>query len=84
MILEKKIIINNKKKKEIEVRLEEEKFPKFDNNYNYLLGMQLYSLTSEKIEELKKSHSDKEAEYNRLKSLTPTDMWKLELEEIKN
>jgi DNA topoisomerase II len=84
MILEKKIKINNKKKKEIETKLEEEKFPKFDNNYNYLLGMQLYSLTYEKIEELKKTKDEKEAEYNKLKNLTPCDMWRLELEEIKN
>ena len=37
-----------------------------------------------KIEELKKNKDEKEAEYNKLKSLSPCDMWRLELEEIKN
>ena len=86
-IIEKEIKINNKSKDYIEGKLEEKEFPKLsknneDESYNYLLGMNLWSLTNEKVEELKKQKDDKQSEYNLLKDKSVEDIWKGELEEL--
>ena len=61
MVVEKKLEVNNKKRTEIEEKLEKNKFPKLGRSkddtkvsYDYLLSMPIYNLTYEKIEELKK------------------------------
>ena len=88
-VIEKNIKINNKSKDQIEKKLEEKEFPKMLNgiknengNYNYLLGMNLWSLTYEKVEELKKQQENKELELEILKNKKPEDIWKEELEEL--
>ena len=84
MVVEKKLIINNRKKKDIEVDLEKHKFPKLGEpvSYNYLLSLPIYNLTYEKIEELKKQEKDKQSEYDTLLSLSSSDIWKTELQEL--
>ena len=85
MVVEKKLEINNKKKVEIEVSLEKNKFPKIGNgksdkvSYDYLLSMPIYSLTQEKIEELKATEKEKEEEYDVLDKKKPEDIWTEEL-----
>ena len=56
MVVQKKLTVNNRKKDSIEKDLLKNKFPKLgpNKNYQYLLGLPIYSLTYEKIEELKK------------------------------
>jgi len=89
-IIDKNIKINNKTKEYIEDKLVNNDFPKLskyvnDNSektYNYLLGMNLWSLSYEKVEELKKQQQEKEVEYNLVKKETPENMWKLELNEL--
>ncbi len=87
MVVEKKLEINNKKKQEIEEKLEKAKFPKLGKSkddtkvsYDYLLTMPIYNLTQEKIEELKKQQEEKEAEYNELNEKSPQDIWTEELD----
>ena len=82
LIVEKKLDINNKKKSEIEVKLEELKFPRHENSYNYLLSMPLYNLTYEKIEELKKQEKEKQTEFDTLIGMKPEDLWKKDLDEF--
>merc|ERR1712196_611316 len=69
-IINKDIKINNKTKSYIESKLEKFEFPKLarnhndsEKNYSYLLGMNLWSLSYEKVEELKKQMNEKEVEY---------------------
>ena len=81
-IINNKIFINNKPKTEIEKQLETLKFDKEDNNFNYLLNMNIYSLTKEKYEELKKQIKDKENEFNNLLNLTIENIWLKELDEL--
>ena len=52
--------------------------------YNYLLMMQIYSLTKEKIDDLLKERDEILAEYNSIKEKTPTDLWLEDLEELEN
>ena len=85
MVVKKEIEINNKKKQEIEETLEKHKFLKFGKNdsklnYDYLLTMPIYNLSSDKIEELKKQQQDKEIEYKELEILSPEDIWIKELD----
>ena len=89
MIVDKKLVVNNKKRTELEEELEKLKFPKMgknksdtDSNYNYLLSMPIYNLTMEKIEELKKQQSDKENQYEELDKLTIEKMWLIELDKL--
>jgi DNA topoisomerase-2 len=89
MVVEKKLEINNKKKQEIEEKLETLKFPKLGRtkddtkvSYDYLLSMPIYNLTQEKIEELKKQHDERETEYNELNEKTLQEIWLGELDEL--
>ena len=87
MVVEKKLEVNNKKRTEIEEKLEKHKFPKLGRSkddpkvsYDYLLSMPIYNLTHEKIEELKKQQEDKESEYEDLNAKSPQDIWAEELD----
>ena len=82
MVVNKKLIVNNRKKADIESELEKLKFPQFDNSYSYLLSMPIYNLTKEKIDELKKQKNNKQTEYDLLFKLTPIDIWRLELNNL--
>ena len=73
-IIEDTIKIKNVKKNVLIQSLVEKNYPKIslkDNveaNYDYLLGMDLYKLDKEEIDELKKKSEIKEIEYNTLLS----------------
>jgi DNA topoisomerase-2 len=89
MIIDKKLVVNNKKKSELEEELEKLKFPKMgknikdtDNSYNYLLSMPIYNLTKEKIDELKNQENDKQIEFDTLDKLQVHDIWLTELEKL--
>ncbi|KAG7457516.1 hypothetical protein MATL_G00227990 [Megalops atlanticus] len=48
-------------------------------NFNYILGMPLWCLTKEKVEELLKQRDTKKAELNELQRKSPDDLWKEDL-----
>ena len=88
-IIEGKLIINDKSKSDIEIKLEEMEFPRLGKNkdddkltYDYLLSMPVYNFTKEKIIELKAHKDNKDTEYNELESLTSQDIWLSELDEL--
>lgn len=90
-IINKTLKINNKKKSDIEDKLVEKQYPKFGKDFNdtnvsydYLLGMNLYSLTREKIEELEKQLLEKKELYSNLKKKTPEQLWLDELDELQD
>ena len=80
-VINKEIKINNRKKADIESKLFVLKYPKLgkDSSYQYLLGMPIYSLTFEKVQELQKQKNDKNAEYDKLKNTDIKDIWRSEL-----
>ena len=82
LIVENKLDVRNKKKAEIEENIEKHNFPKYEDSYNYLLSMQIYNLTYEKIEELKKQENEKQTEYNMLIDMTPQQLWTLDLDDF--
>ena len=90
-IIDKKILIERKKKEDIIAKLEKLEYPrvstKFDaveseKTYNYLTGMELFSLTEEKIDELNKKYNDKKKEYEDYKSTTELEFWRRELDDF--
>lgn len=87
-IIEEKLEIRNKKKAVINTMLEEIGFPKLqsangnEKTYDYLLTMDLYKLTYEEVEELKKKREMKQLEYDNLLNKKPTDLWLEDLDEF--
>jgi hypothetical protein len=83
MIIKGKLKVNNVPKKEIIQSLENEKFDLIDGSYNYLLSMQISSLTREKFEELMKLEDQKKKELEQIRLLDPKDMYRDDLKELK-
>jgi len=81
-ILNKKIIIERKKKREIEKQLEKNDYFKKDDKYDYLLNMPLYSLTHEKIQELKKLIRNLKTEHKEIEKTPVQQFWINDLNEL--
>ena len=82
-IIDKKLVVNNVKKEVIIKWLDENKFEKIDDSYNYLLNMPIYSLTNERYMELMKNAKDKKEELDLIKEKEPKEMYLLDLNELK-
>jgi DNA topoisomerase-2 len=90
-IIGKKIIIEKQKKDVIINRLSELRFPRLarkitatdeEKSYQYLIDMPLWSLTYEKIEELKKEEEDIQRILQDYKNKTVESIWIEELDEF--
>ena len=78
-VIEGHILIMNKKMKEIEDRLIERGFDKFEDSYNYLLQMPIYQLTAEKKEKLEMEVAKLKEEIEKLEKTSIIDIWENEL-----
>ena len=80
-IIDDTIEIKNVKKQKIMDQLTEHKFPKIsikedqEPSFDYLMSMDLYKLTEEEIEELKKKKEMKQLEFDELSGTSSTDLW---------
>lgn len=83
-IVDETIIVNKRKKDNIEAQLDKnDKIHRIDGNYNYLLSMPIHSLTQERMEELKSQIDEKKEEYKIAKNTTIETMWLNDLHELK-
>jgi len=88
MIIEKKLKINNRKKDEVVRDLTKLKFMKFGDQkaprsgFEYLLIMQISSLTKERYEELKRMAADKARELDIVKKTSHQQMWLTDLDRL--
>jgi DNA topoisomerase-2 len=85
--IEGQIEINKKSKENVISILEEKGFPKYSESnesgsYDYLIHMQMVSLTLEKINELQKQRNQKEIELKELLAKTEKELWKMDLNKI--
>ncbi|KAL7421894.1 DNA topoisomerase 2 [Cryptotrichosporon argae] len=103
MIIDRKLVVSNKKKAVIVAELRELNFRPFpkvakareagedeealedvemgsDNDYDYLLGMAIWSLTAEKVVKLIAERDAKEGELVELLKLSPQDLWNSDLD----
>lgn len=65
---------------ETEDAMEEDEDQGNDNDYDYLLGMAIWSLTEEKVKKLLAERDGKEQELINLLKLTPQDIWNQDLD----
>lgn len=84
MVIDKKLKINNVPKEQvIEALSKVKKIVKVQDSYDYLLKMPIYSLTKEKVEDLKNQALSKSSELETLKKMSSEQIWLKDLEEIK-
>ncbi len=81
-ILKGTLIIQNKKRVEIEEKMIELGIVKMDDSYSYLLNMSLLSLSNEKLAELKKTYNDKKIEIDLLTKTTIKQLWLSDLNDL--
>lgn len=82
-IIDKKLKVNNVPKSEIIDWLEENKFEKQEDSFNYLLNMPIHSLTKEKYEELMNNAKIKKEQIDEIFKKNPKDMYLEDLNELK-
>jgi DNA topoisomerase-2 len=85
LVISKKITLFNKSKDEIIKILTDKGLLLLENEppFDYLIRMSFYSLTKERIIELKKTHDDKKQELDALTNKTIENMWLDDLNELK-
>ena len=83
-VIDKTIILNMRLKKDIENDLNNMKFIKIEDSYNYLLNLPISSLTKEKYEELINKLENLKKEYENYNKLSIYDIWINELNELDN
>jgi len=76
------ILINNKRKVEIEAQLETRNYIKVENSYDFLLRMPIYNLTKDKIEEFTETLKGKNSNLEFLNENNDRSLWKTDLEEL--
>lgn len=84
LVLDNKIIINNKPKTEIISQIESNNLEKIDGDYDYLLRMPIYSLTKEMFLKIKEDFTNKKVEIENLKLVLPKSMYLDDLKELKS
>lgn len=83
LILDGKVIINNKPKSEIVSQLESTDIEKIEEDYDYLLKMPIHSLTKETFEKIKEDFTSKKSELEKVKLILPKDMYIEDLNNLK-
>ena len=83
-IINDKINIYKKKKNIIFQILEDNKFDKINNKYDYLIEMKIHNFSEEKLKELKKLIKNKQTEYKFIKEKSPEELWVLDINELNN
>lgn len=78
MYISKELSITDKSKSELEIELEKLNFDKFDG-YSYLIGMPMYSLTTDKIKELETSIEKLKKEIETVTKTSIEQMWRKDL-----
>ncbi|KAL6122696.1 top2 [Nucleospora cyclopteri] len=73
------LIVSRRPVADLISELESKGYDRFDD-YEYLLGMKISSLTKERMERLQAEHENKQQEYDELKEKTPKDLWLIDLE----
>jgi len=80
MILNKTLIIDNIKKKDVETKLATLKFDLKKNSYDYLLDMKMVSLTKEKVDLIQRELKVQEQQLKELENTSLSTLWIRDLE----
>jgi hypothetical protein len=82
LIITNKLIVNRKKKVELESELEELGFDKIEDSYNYLTNMSIFQLTEEKFIKLKEEFEDMNKKIKKLQTMTVDTLWTEDIKSI--
>lgn len=89
-VISNKLIISKKQKQVLIQELEEKEYPELSTNinlkpsYDYLVGMSMWTLTLEKIDELESNYNLKKQELDNYKNKTIESLWLEELDTLEN
>lgn len=84
-VIDDKLVIKKKQKEVLINELKDKEYPELSINinlkpsYDYLLGMQMWTLTQEKINEIESNYNEKKQELETYKNTTIQDLWLNEL-----
>ena len=81
-VVNEKLIIFKRKKKDIIIEMTKMKLYEVENSYDYLLNMPGISFTEERIKSLTTEHSKKKEEHDLIKKTTINDLWKSDLDKL--
>jgi DNA gyrase/topoisomerase IV subunit B len=81
-IINNTIKIMNIKKDKLYLQLENMEFYKYKDNYDYLINMQISTLTYERVIKLENEYNIKENEFNELKNTEIKDIWIRDINEV--
>ena len=84
MIINRELIISERKKVDIINDLKDNRFMQVNDSYDYLLNMALWNLTKEKIDEFKLKLQEKLNELKVLNSKTSKSLWLNDLQALNN
>ena len=85
-VISNKLIISKKPKQELINELKEKEYPELSTNvnskvsYDYIVGMPMWTLTQEKIDEIESNYNEKKNELENYKNISVQDLWLSELE----
>jgi len=82
-VVNEEIIVHKIKKDELVQRLEDDNYMKLEDNYNYLIHIEIFKFTKDMVEKLEKEKKEADDEIERIKSKTKEVMWKDDLELFK-
>jgi len=77
------IIITKRKKIDLEKELNESGYRKIDGNFDYLLGIKMYALTSENVKKFQEVIHQREDYLKKLENISPEQMHINDLEELR-
>ena len=82
LIVNDKLIVYKKKKQALVDELKHLKFATIENTYDYLLRMEIYTLTDERIADLNTQQSNIKAAIDSLNATSPRNLWDADLSAI--
>lgn len=89
-VISNKLVIAKKQKQILIDELTKREYPELSTNintkpsYDYLVGMPMWTLTQEKIDELESNYNEKKQELDDYKNTSIQDLWLSELEILEN
>ena len=78
-IIEESIIIQKRTKQNILEQLESREYPKFNESYDYLIKLPIYTLSQEEIDRLLKEKGDLMEDYKDLQDTSIEELWLVEM-----
>ena len=73
------IVVTKKSKSEIQQQLVDKGYPQFNDSYDYLVKLPIYTLSQEEIDKLLKEKDELVSDHKDLSETTNRDMWLSEL-----